>query len=240
MFSVVPPHSLSSNLPLLLAALIFGAMFMYTFLVSCNRKKARAVANPSFPQAANKGQRGITGLETAIVLIAFVMVASVFAYVVLSSGMYSSQKAKESVNAGLQQARSTMQLKGDVIAEMEDEVATHIIFTLGLVPGGEGIDMRDTTDGDNRVIISYSDQYQTCSAMDWTVTKLVGGDDFMLDEGYLFEIDVDLAKVNDVAEAGQEVGAYTKFVLEVKPPVGAVLTIERTMPARTSPLVHLY
>jgi len=39
-------------------------------------------------------QEGITGLETAIILIAFVIVASVFAYVVLSAGLFSSQKAK--------------------------------------------------------------------------------------------------------------------------------------------------
>ena len=34
-------------------------------------------------------EQGITGLETAIILIAFVIVASVFAYVVLSAGLFS-------------------------------------------------------------------------------------------------------------------------------------------------------
>ena len=52
-------------------------------------------------------QEGITGLETAIILIAFVIVASVFAYVVLSAGLFSSQKAKEAVNAGLDSTMST-------------------------------------------------------------------------------------------------------------------------------------
>ncbi len=42
-------------------------------------------------------QRGITGLETAIVLIAFVVVASVFAFAVLSTGLTSSQKSQEAV-----------------------------------------------------------------------------------------------------------------------------------------------
>jgi flagellin FlaB len=36
---------------------------------------------------------GITGLETAIVLIAFVVVAAVFAFVVLSTGLFSSERA---------------------------------------------------------------------------------------------------------------------------------------------------
>jgi len=37
-----------------------------------------------------QNQRGITGLETAIVLIAFVVVASVFAFAVLNMGFLSS------------------------------------------------------------------------------------------------------------------------------------------------------
>ena len=44
-------------------------------------------------------ERGITGLETAIILIAFVVVASVFAYTVLSAGIFSSQKGQEVVKA---------------------------------------------------------------------------------------------------------------------------------------------
>ncbi len=59
-----------------------------------------------------KSQRGITGLETAIVLIAFVVVSSVFAFAALSTGMFSSDKARETITAGLAQARSTMELKG--------------------------------------------------------------------------------------------------------------------------------
>ena len=46
-------------------------------------------------------QRGITGLETAIILIAFVVVASVFAFTVLSTGIFSSERSKETVFAAL-------------------------------------------------------------------------------------------------------------------------------------------
>jgi archaeal flagellin FlaB len=38
---------------------------------------------------------GITGLETAIIMIAFVLVASVFSYVVISAGLFASQKSRE-------------------------------------------------------------------------------------------------------------------------------------------------
>jgi flagellin FlaB len=60
-------------------------------------------------------QEGITGLETAIILIAFVVVAAVFAYTVLSAGLFSSQKSSEAVYSGLEEASSTMQLDGAVL-----------------------------------------------------------------------------------------------------------------------------
>ncbi|MBF8266826.1 MAG: flab1 [Dehalococcoidia bacterium] len=64
----------------------------------------------------HRDQRGITGLETAIILIAFVVVASVFAYTVLSAGIFSSEKGKEAIHSGLEQARSSMELVGSVKA----------------------------------------------------------------------------------------------------------------------------
>ena len=50
-------------------------------------------------------QKGITGLESAIVLIAFVVVSSVFAFAALSTGLFSSDKAKETISAGLAETR---------------------------------------------------------------------------------------------------------------------------------------
>lgn len=63
-----------------------------------------------------RSERGITGLETAIILIAFIVVASVFAYTVLTAGVFSSQKANESVNAAIEEVRSSVALKGNTIA----------------------------------------------------------------------------------------------------------------------------
>ena len=63
-----------------------------------------------------KSQRGVTGLETAIILIAFVVVASVFAFTVLSTGIFSAERGKETVFAGLKQARGSIELKGAVVA----------------------------------------------------------------------------------------------------------------------------
>ncbi len=70
--------------------------------------------NPSF-QLWNR-QRGITGLETAIVLIAFVVVSSVFAFAALSTGLFSADKAKETIQSGLSEARGTLEPRSGVKA----------------------------------------------------------------------------------------------------------------------------
>ena len=63
-----------------------------------------------------KQERGVTGLETAIILIAFVVVASVFAFTVLSTGIFSAERGKETIHAGLKGARSSLALKGSIVA----------------------------------------------------------------------------------------------------------------------------
>jgi len=191
---------------------------------------------------AKNDQSGITGLETAIILIAFVMVASVLAYVVLTAGLYSSQKIKESVHAGLEEVRSCVELRGSVLLKMVGGYGTTLYLTLGVTPGSAGIDFTDTSGGDNKVIIAYSDQYNQFPTLDWTTTVLTSTDnDTMLDPNELFLITIDLSAVTDNATTDDEkLGAYKEFAVELKPPNGAVLTIERTVPARVSRIVNLH
>ncbi len=63
-----------------------------------------------------KDEKGFTGLEAAIVLIAFVVVAAVFSYVMLGAGFFTTQKSQEVVHTGVAQASSSVELSGDVIA----------------------------------------------------------------------------------------------------------------------------
>lgn len=50
---------------------------------------------------ALKGEKGITGLETAIVLIAFVLVGASFALTVFVTGLFSVERASGAGAAGL-------------------------------------------------------------------------------------------------------------------------------------------
>ncbi len=61
-------------------------------------------------------QRGITGLETAIVLIAFVVVASVFAFTVLTTGLFTSEEAKKASISAANSADSTLQRIGAFVS----------------------------------------------------------------------------------------------------------------------------
>ena len=190
-----------------------------------------------------KHQQGITGLETAIILIAFVIVASVFAYVVLSAGLFSTQKAKEAIYAGLEEAKATIEIKGNIYGKMENSVLTEVYFTVATTTGGDQIDFTDTSSANssNLVIISYTDAYQIFPTVNWTMSKLnTDATDNLLDRNELFLITVDLSCVSENASDEQKPGPYHKFQLEVKPPVGAVLVLERTIPARVNQIINLY
>jgi flagellin FlaB len=187
-------------------------------------------------------EEGITGIETAIILIAFVIVASVLAYVAISAGLFSTQKAKEAIYSGLNEAKSAVEIKGNVYGRMEGGVLKEVYFTVATTTGGDLIDFTDTSSGNtsNKVVISYSDSYQMFPTVDWTMTKLNTTDtDNLLDTNELFLISVDLSCVSANATAAEMPGPYHTFDLEVKPPVGAVLTIERTIPARADDIVNM-
>ena len=187
-----------------------------------------------FFKSFREKQQGITGLETAIILIAFVIVASVFAYVVLSAGLFSAQKAKEAVYAGMEETGSTVEIKGDIIAKLVDGKVTEVYFTVGTRPGAEPVDFTDSSGSANKLIISFQDQSQRISSVNWTMQRLTSqNDDNLLDPHELFQVTVDLSSAGNIT-------AYHTFTLELKPPVGAVLPLERTVPARVSQYVNLH
>ena len=84
---------------------------------------------------------GITGLETAIILIAFVVVAAVFAFTVMTTGLFSTEKAKTTAQAALTEASSSFITKGAVTATCDDPAACayvdSITFTVALASGAD-------------------------------------------------------------------------------------------------------
>jgi len=206
-----------------------------------------------------KRQKGITGLETAIILIAFVVVAAVFAYTALSAGLFSTQKGQEAVYSGLKEAQSTVELRGDVIATANTTGAggtiKQISFVLACVLGGEPIDFTEPTAGthtglaaagsSNKVVINYIDQNQTIKNLYWTYTALGANDGSPLLSGNeKFQITVGDTTAGTGAgnledALTTQLGVNQTFTIEVVPPQGAVLTIERTTPAYLDAIADL-
>lgn len=178
-------------------------------------------------------ESGQNALETAIILIAFIVVASVFAFTVLSAGNASTEKGQSAIYSGLEGVQSSMTVKGAVIAE---EGATagqvgDVVFTVSLVSGGDPVDLTDTT-GDNVVVIGYRDGTQFLNEVDWALDWVGTNDgDTMLEDGELAQITVDVSAA--------ALAANTPFTLEIKPPTGAVISINRSTPASIEPVMEL-
>ena len=176
-------------------------------------------------------QRGITGLETAIVLIAFVVVSSVFAFAALSTGLFSSDKAKETHTAGLAESRGTLELKGSVVAKVSGttgatSVVTSIEFQISNAAAGEAVDM---TPGNT--IIKYSDKTQTVNmnaSTEFSASNIAafGDTDSLLEIGELFQITL----LNLTSNLATDLGTNTDFTIEMIPSGGAVLFIGRRTP----------
>jgi len=206
-----------------------------------------------------KNQKGITGLETAIILIAFVVVAAVFAYTVLSAGLFSTQKSSEAVYSALDQVSSTIEIKGAVIAKAETTGETgavsQLTFTVANAMKGSDIDFTPPT-GDvlftgkaaaasnNVIVISYTDEDQRVEDLYWTATPLSGDTDNLLEPGEKFQITVGDAVAgagfgNFVDALNPDLGINKNFTIEMKTTKGAVLSFERTTPATIDTVINL-
>ena len=180
---------------------------------------------PSSLTPASRSERGITGIETAIVLIAFVVVAAVFAFVVLSTGLFSAERGRETVFAGLAKTRGTLTLTGGIVATSDQTQVTDLSFAVVLAAGGDSVSI-DPLASSARTVVSYIDSGVTDSDLTYTVTPIVGDVDNVLEQGELFEISIDLTQNAQIALAANET-----FTIEVKPPSGSYLVIRRTVPA---------
>jgi archaeal flagellin FlaB len=185
-----------------------------------------------------KNDKAFTGLEAAIVLIAFVVVAAVFSYVMLGAGFFTSQKAKQVVHTGVDMATSSVQLSGDVIGSGNSgsTALDSVTLTLQLTAGQSAIDL-------NKTIISFQDNNQyvynaydgNTSASGITWINQLSPANKLLESGEMAQITI---PVNGTAF--KPVQANDQITLTVIPPQGATLPITVTVPAAIHNSMALY
>jgi flagellin FlaB len=187
----------------------------------------------------HKREEGITGLETAIILIAFVIVASVFAFVVLSTGLFSAERGKETVFAGLAKARGNLEVRGavtitDVDANGIIDSADNFKFNLANAAGGFPVNL-DPAAYTNTVAMNFIDEQARVADLVFAITWIQSESvpDTLLENGELAEITVNLP-------AGSTLAINEVFTLEVIPPSGGTLLINRTMPPAIQTVIDLH
>ena len=190
---------------------------------------------------------GFTGLEAAIVLIAFVVVAAVFSYVVLGAGFFTTQKAQEVVYSSVDMASSSMEVLGNVYGNgtvnatnPENSRIHGLKFVLGLTAGGAPVDLANTNlvfsgseglsdlERDTAINATLSDVIHHSSsytAGTWYITDISNGDTgSLLDNQKQVTVYAELPTTNLIHP-------NDSFSLEIKPPVGAAYAIKRKAPA---------
>ncbi len=208
-----------------------------------------------------KDEKAFTGLEAAIVLTAFVVVAAVFSYVVLGAGFFTSEKSKEVIHTGMDQATSSVELAGDVIGHSNagKTLLTNVTVYLQLTAGNNPIDL-------SKLTVAYADKYvylgslthsdnttydsdyrntdNVTSAGQWDFafvadkTGSYGDNNTMLDSGETARVHISLP-----AEAGNGNGGVAVnnwFQIEMKPASGASLSMEKTIPGAVDTIMVLY
>jgi len=97
-------------------------------------------------------RRGIVGIESAIVLIAFVIVAAALAFVVLNMGFFTSQQSKLVMQRGLGEASSALELDGTFVAAV-NTTAQNIVYAWAPVKLSSGQHKVDLTP--TKTVVSY-------------------------------------------------------------------------------------
>jgi len=166
-----------------------------------------------------------TGLEAAIVLIAFVVVAAVFAYVVLGAGFFTTQKAQETVYKSVEQSTTNLLLIGNVYGLSPDNAnITEIRFSIGLAPGAPTIDLTKL-----KIVFSTPSTTPVILTLGNTSTQEV----FTAKEGGAGSSLSSMAQNQQIEIAFNvtPVPVNTRVNIEIRPGVGAALPFSKTTPA---------
>jgi flagellin FlaB len=192
----------------------------------------------------HRDDRGMTGLETAIILIAFVTVAAVFGYAVLSAGLFSAERGKETIYAGLKAAQSNLEVSGSVVAKSSNNTtADHILITVKNAVAGQPIDMTPcdgTANATNKTVISLGTSAEYLNNIKWTKTAIgAANSNNLLEVGEQFEIDLNLGDLG-AAPLVNALAANGKFNVQIKPALGSTITIQRSLPPSLEPVMDLH
>ncbi|MEM2385716.1 MAG: archaellin/type IV pilin N-terminal domain-containing protein [Candidatus Bathyarchaeia archaeon] len=90
-----------------------------------------------------KDRKGVVGIEAAIVLIAFIIVAAALSYVVVNMGLFITQKTKDTMQEGVDESQSALQLDGIIVGKTNNERQVEwLILPVKLSVGKAALDFK--------------------------------------------------------------------------------------------------
>lgn len=190
-----------------------------------------------------KCDSAFTGLEAAIVLIAFIVVAAFFSYLILGSGIHATQSAEDTIHGGVNNAGSAIYVSGSVKG-VQTKLTTPSTLRSILVPirsvgEGKGVDISTlqirVLSESNLEELDRNQTYMNVLPKSgrWSVQSTLNDDgDSLLEAGEEFLINATLINSGDMVP-------YHPFTIEMKPIGGVPLRIVRTIPPALFPLTNL-
>ena len=177
-------------------------------------------------------EAGFSGIETAIILIAVVVVASVFAFALLGRSLLATEEQKEAVTGALQQGSTALVLRGSLLGR--STTTPSFLNTISFQVTNAVTSEFSPDLSDSALLITYQDASQvvTLGPANYTTTWTAGSG-VLLNPGERVEFELDLRNLSP------RLGANTEFTIQVQPRSGGVLTISRTTPAGVTTIVDL-
>jgi flagellin FlaB len=197
-----------------------------------------------------KSLRGIVGIEAAIVLIAFIIIAAALSYVVINMGFYTTQKTKETMQSGLEESLTALELDGLVTAKTNNNsTLTQILYILipvKLAAGHASVDLSNQSVivsvylPDQTLLNIYKDVHPNTTDTSWDSLNTTLA---LSDNEAKFAVYNDNG--NSVLEATEKaflmirlnstdttgmLNDYKTVKIEVRTATGAALTVVRTAP----------
>lgn len=188
----------------------------------------------------NYSEAGFTGLEAAIVLMAFVVVAATFAHAVLGTGLTFAGESQSVVHQSVRQTGSGLIAAGSIhgISSRPDRIDT-LVIPIGLTAGSEPIDINTVSIR----LVGSAHMEEVCRNNPligvfpedghWSVGERINSDDdHLLEPGERYILYITPMNRLDCRPS-------RTFALEIKPAGRVALRVERTVPGSITPLTRL-
>jgi flagellin FlaB len=184
------------------------------------------------------------------------VVAAVFSYVMLGAGFYTTQKSKKVVDTGVKQASSSLTLDGQYIylncstaaggSTGSNGQVGLVYFYVTQTAGGSPVDLNKTS-----IAITTDEGYKqlfyntsACtkgsggSSCPWWYDDTVGDGDNVVEQNEKYKISINVSNTAVWSGIGT-LDPNDEVTIEVRPPIGAPLTITKTLPPSFKNLTYI-